>query len=123
MLSQLLAEFAGLPLLGFKGRFGIHQLVQLLADSGHVELGGLALLPQGSRLHPQLRGGHGELLAALPALHLHPLGVGQQGLHAHCHRLALITRHVLDRDRDGWVDGGQTAKHKLRLQSGFSDWH
>lgn len=66
--SQLLAEFTRLPLSGFEGGFGVHQLVQLPANPGHVELGGLALLPEGGRLHPQLRGGHRELLAALAAL-------------------------------------------------------
>lgn len=97
--SQLLAEFTRLPLPGFEGGFGFHQLVQLTADSGHVELGGLALLPEGGRLHPQLHGGHGELLAALTALQLHPLGVVQEGLHTHCHGFPLILRHVLGRDR------------------------
>lgn len=88
--SQLLAELSGLPLSGLEGGFGVHQLVQLPADPGHVELRGLALLPEGGRLRPQLRGGHGELLAALAALHLHPLGVVQEGLHAHRHRVALV---------------------------------
>lgn len=82
---QLLAEFTRLPLPGLEGSLGVHQLVQLPADAGHVELGGLALLSEGGGLHPQLRGGHGELLAALSALQLHPLGVAEKGLHAHSH--------------------------------------
>lgn len=79
--SQLLAEFARLPLPGLEGSSGVQQLVQLPAEAGHVQLGGLALLPQGSRLHPQLRGGDGKLLASLAALHLHPPGVAEEGLH------------------------------------------
>lgn len=95
--SQLLAQLARLPFPGLERGFGVQQLVQLPADADHVQLGGLALLPQGGRLHPQLRGGDGELLAALAALNLHPAGVAQQRLHAHCHRFPLILRHVLDR--------------------------
>lgn len=71
-----------MPLPGFEGRLGILQVVQLPADLRHVELSGLALLPQGGRLHPQLLRGHGELLAAFAALRLHPLGVVQEGLTA-----------------------------------------
>lgn len=82
---QLLAEFTRLPLPGLEGSLGVHQLVQLPADACHVELGGLALLSEAGGLHPQLRGGHGELLAALSALQLHPLGVAEKGLHAHSH--------------------------------------
>lgn len=96
--SQLLAEFTRLPLPCLKGIFDIHELVQLPADAGHVELGCLALLPQGGRLHPQLRGGHGKLLAAFAALHLHPFRIVQEGLHAHRHWIALVLRHFLDRD-------------------------
>lgn len=83
--SQVLAEFTRLPLPGLERRLGLHELVQLAADARHVELRGLALLPEGGRLHPQLRGGHGELLAALSALRLHPLGVAEEGLYAHGH--------------------------------------
>lgn len=109
--SQLLAELACLPLPGFEGRFGIHELVQLAADARHVELGGLALLPEGGRLLPQLRGGHGELLAALAALQLHPLGVVEEGLHAHGHRFTLVLRHVLT----GMEVRGQNRQTARRL--------
>ncbi|KAM9426296.1 uncharacterized protein KZ484_018101 [Pholidichthys leucotaenia] len=97
---KLLAEFPCLPLLGLESCFGLLQLLQLPADQGHVELGGLALLPQGGRLQPQLCGGHRELLTALAAHCLHPLGVFEEGLHAHHHRVILVTRHVLWR-REG----------------------
>lgn len=95
--SQLLAQFARLPFPGLECSLGVQQLVQLPADAGHVQLGGLALLPQASRLHPQLRGGDGKLLASLPALHLHPPGIAEEGLHAYCHRLPLVLWHVLGR--------------------------
>lgn len=98
--SQLLAEFTRLPLPGLEGSLGVHQLVQLSADAGHVELGGLALLSEGGGLHPQLSGGHGELLAALSALQLHSLGIAEKGLHAHSHWLPLFLRHNLDRERE-----------------------
>lgn len=97
--SQVLAEFTRLPLPGLERSLGVHELVQLPADARHVELRGLALLPEGGRLHPQLRGGHGELLAALLALRLHPLGVAEEGLYAHGHRLPLLFRHNLGRER------------------------
>lgn len=96
--SQVSAEFTRLPLPGLEGRFGVQQFVQLPADLGHVELRRLAPLRQGGRLHPQLRGGRGELLAALAALQLHPLGVVEEGLHAHRHGLALVEGHVLESD-------------------------
>lgn len=83
--SQVLAEFTRLPLPGLERSLGVHELVQLPADARHVELRGLALLPEGGRLHPQLHGGRGELLAALSALRLHPLGVAEEGFYAHGH--------------------------------------
>lgn len=91
ILSQLLAEFTRLPLFGLEGCFGVQELVQEPTDPGHVQLSALAALSQGGRLHPQLGGGQGELLAALVALLLHPLGIVQEGLHAHHHRVPLGT--------------------------------
>lgn len=73
--SQLPAEFTCLPLLGFNGSLGVHQLVQLPADVGHVQLGGLTLLLQASTVQSQLRCSHGELLAAITALGLHQFGM------------------------------------------------
>lgn len=110
--SQLLAEFTCLPLSSFKGSFGLHQLIQLPADLNHVKLGGLTQLPQGGRLLSQLSGSQWEVFAVFTALHLHPIGIIQEGLHTDYHWLKLVTGHTLDskqrekreRGKDGWID-------------------